>query len=127
MIDRAVTVLPEPDSPTMPSTSFSSTSKDTPSTAWTVPSSVGNWTCRPSTESTVARVTLGRSVGRLRVEGVAQSVAQEVHRQDGDEDGEPRKIDEVGQRRADGLSRLPDHVSPGHRGRLDAKTEERER
>ena len=40
MIDRLVTDLPEPDSPTMPSTLPRSTANETPSTAPTTPSSV---------------------------------------------------------------------------------------
>ncbi len=51
----AVTDLPEPDSPTMPTVSPAATSKDTPRTAWTSPSSVGNVTRRSSTDSSVAR------------------------------------------------------------------------
>ena len=38
MIDSAVTLLPQPDSPTMPSVSPAWTSNDTPSTARTMPS-----------------------------------------------------------------------------------------
>ena len=49
MIAWLVTDLPEPDSPTMASVLFLSTWKDTPSTAPTMPSSVGNWTARSST------------------------------------------------------------------------------
>ena len=45
----AVTLLPEPDSPTIPSTCPRCSSKLTPSTALTIPSSVANWTFRPST------------------------------------------------------------------------------
>jgi len=40
MIVRQVTLLPEPDSPTIPSVSPFSTLKLTPSTALTIPSSV---------------------------------------------------------------------------------------
>ena len=40
MIVRQVTLLPEPDSPTMPSVLPSSTVNETPSTALTIPSSV---------------------------------------------------------------------------------------
>ena len=45
----AVTLLPEPDSPTIPSTSPRASSKLTPSTARTIPSSVANWTFRSLT------------------------------------------------------------------------------
>src|SRR5262249_16175651 len=41
-IDNALTLLPQPDSPTSPSVSPSCTSYVTPSTAWTTPSSVLN-------------------------------------------------------------------------------------
>ena len=44
MTDITVTLLPEPDSPTMPSTSPGATSNETPSTARTSPSSVRNET-----------------------------------------------------------------------------------
>ena len=44
MIERDSTDLPEPDSPTMPSVSPGSIESDTPSTAWTMPSSVPNCT-----------------------------------------------------------------------------------
>jgi hypothetical protein len=45
------TLLPEPDSPTMPSAWPLSTVYETPSTAFTTPSSVGKWTLRSSTSS----------------------------------------------------------------------------
>src|SRR4249919_1483071 len=44
--DIMVTLLPEPDSPTMPSTSPLATSIETPSTARSTPSSVRNETLR---------------------------------------------------------------------------------
>src|SRR5512141_160115 len=43
------TVLPEPDSPTIPSTSPRAIEKERPSTAWTTPSSVRNETRRSRT------------------------------------------------------------------------------
>ena len=112
-----VTVLPDPDSPTMPSTSFSKTSNVTPSTAFTTPSSVGNCTRRSRTDSTgspdaggeepsLCRSTKGStggrsSVGGLGVEGVAQAVAEEVHGEHGDQEEQAREVDEVG------LGRVP--------------------
>ncbi len=44
-----LTLLPEPDSPTMPSVSPGCTLYDTPSTAFTMPSSVLKWTRRSLT------------------------------------------------------------------------------
>ena len=49
MIVRQVTLLPEPDSPTMPSVLPFSTWKLTPSTALTTPSSVRKWVLRSRT------------------------------------------------------------------------------
>ena len=49
----AVTDLPEPVSPTMPTVSPAATSNETPRTAWTSPSSVGNVTARSTTDSSV--------------------------------------------------------------------------
>jgi hypothetical protein len=49
MIDRQVTLLPEPDSPTIPSVWPFSTEKETPSTALTIPSSVRKDVCRSLT------------------------------------------------------------------------------
>src|ERR671930_121615 len=49
MIVRQVTLLPEPDSPTIPSVSPFSTEKLTPSTALTIPSSVRKWVLRSRT------------------------------------------------------------------------------
>ena len=50
------TDLPDPDSPTMPTVSPAATSKDTPRTAWTSPSSVGKVTDRSLTESSAPDV-----------------------------------------------------------------------
>jgi hypothetical protein len=62
-IDSAVMVLPQPDSPTTPSVSPSSTCRLTPSTARTVPREVANWVCRSSTRSSVVT---GACAGRAR-------------------------------------------------------------
>jgi hypothetical protein len=50
-IESAVTLLPQPDSPTIPNTSLGASSSDMRSTAWTAPSSVLNRTERSSTSS----------------------------------------------------------------------------
>jgi hypothetical protein len=49
MIVRQVTLLPQPDSPTMPRVCPFSTEKETPSTARTIPSSVWKEVCRSLT------------------------------------------------------------------------------
>src|SRR5438132_5026721 len=138
-----VTLFPEPDSPTMPRTSFSKTSKDTPSTALTTPSSVGKWTERSRTESTGSPAAVGDevsfsrstkgstgrspSVDGLWVKGVAEAVPEVVDGEDGEQDRQPREVDEVGRRGPDRAFGLGEHVPPRHRGRLDAEGEERER
>ena len=56
--DIIVTLLPEPDSPTMPSVSPSDTENETPSTARTSPSSVLKLTLRSFTSSSGSLMTL---------------------------------------------------------------------
>src|SRR5438552_2608421 len=133
-IDIDVTLLPEPDSPTIPSTSFSWTSNDTPSTAFTTPSSVGNSTCRSRTErmapSGISASSTGSrsvSVGRLRVQGIAQAVAEEIDRKHGQEDEQTGEVDQIRDAGADGALRLGQHRSPRDVRGLDAEAEERER
>src|SRR3954466_1185548 len=66
----AVTLLPEPDSPTMPSTSPRSSVKLTPSTAWTMPSSVAKLTFRSLTS---------RSRSAIRRATVAMELSPDAH------------------------------------------------
>src|SRR5437764_5420344 len=101
-IDIEDTLLPEPDSPTIPSTSFSCTSNDTPSTAFTTPSSIGNYTWRSRTERTApsgmwtsSTGSRSLSVRRLRIKRIAEAVAEEVDRKDGEEDAQPGEVDEI--------------------------------
>src|SRR5882724_7267863 len=79
--ERPVTVLPEPDSPTIPSTSPRPTSNDTPSTAFTTPARVKKWTFRSSTD----RTTLMLSALEPRVHHVAQLVADQIDGDDRDQ------------------------------------------
>ena len=68
MIERAVMLLPEPDSPTTPRTCPGAIENDTPRTASTTPSSVGIWTERSATASTArgdADPSGGRATGPL--------------------------------------------------------------
>src|SRR6478735_6444911 len=81
-----VTLLPEPDSPTTPSTSPSSRVRSMRSTARSVPWEVGNSTLRFSISS--------RGMGsalQLGVERIAQAVTEKVEGEHGDEDGEARE------------------------------------
>ena len=82
MIDRFVTDLPEPDSPTMPSVSPRARSKDTPSTALTTRSSSSKYVRRLRTDRRLVNVVSAFS--HLRIERVAQAVAEEVQREQRD-------------------------------------------
>src|SRR4051794_26379075 len=108
-----VTLFPQPDSPTMPSVSPGAMSKETPLTACTIPRSVWNLTSRFSTErsgSRLDRIGDPRDVLRvlpppqlepadaaaqLRVERLAQAVADQVEAEHGDDDrdaGDDREV-----------------------------------
>ena len=66
-IESAVTDLPQPDSPTMPSVSPRARSNDTPSTARTTPSRVLNWVWRSRTSRMLPEAALtGASPGADR-------------------------------------------------------------
>src|SRR5262245_42485407 len=87
-IDRAVTLLPHPLSPTIPSVAPCAMSKLTPSTAFTVPSSCAKYVLRLRTDS--------RVLSAIGVGSVAESIAQEVEGHDRDDHGhggqhEPRR------------------------------------
>src|SRR5215207_9787994 len=75
MIVWALTLLPEPDSPTMPRISPGFSSKETPSTAPTMPSSVANLTRRSSTESSGSGrlATINAPPPQLRFRGLRES------------------------------------------------------
>lgn len=86
--ERAMTLLPHPDSPTTARTSPRPMVRSTPSTARTIPSSSSNPVCRSSISSSVSGCFIASPYvyGLLvRVGGVAQSVADEVHGEHGDE------------------------------------------
>ena len=91
----SLTLLPQPDSPTMPSTSPSSSANESRRRPATTPSSVSKRTVSASTSSSA------HHAGRPRVEDVAQPVAEQVERERAEEDrepgidGEPRRRREV--------------------------------
>src|SRR3954471_15267499 len=85
MMALPVSDSPTPDSPTTPSTSPGAMSKETSSTATKVPRRVGNSTRRFLTSSSGGvllwlAITASLS-SQLRIERVAQPVAEQVHRQ----------------------------------------------
>src|SRR5438552_6469772 len=85
MIVRHVTLLPEPDSPTIPSVCPFSTSNETPSTALTIPSSVRKDVCR----SLTSRSDKGSGESDPGVDPGVEDVDQQVE----DDDRERRKDD----------------------------------
>src|SRR5712691_8704371 len=136
-----LTLLPEPDSPTTPSVSPGEIEKETPSTAFTRPSSVGKCTLRSLTSSSgsATRPPIGSPracplAGRsllapeplVRVQGVAKPVSDEVHGEDGDEDHHAREPDQPGSQEHERLAVVQQVAPGGCRGR-DAEPQERQR
>src|SRR5882672_4747606 len=126
-IARMVTLLPQPLSPTTPSTWPGMTSKLVPSTARTSPSSRANETLRSRTESSGVWSALTASSMAIGVGGIAQTVAHKVqgeHRDDDHQAGQEqpgRKGQGV-----DVLRFLQEHAPAAGR-RADAEAQERER
>src|SRR5215467_13419105 len=120
-----VTLLPQPDSPTIPTTWPGRTSKLTPSTARTVPSSSSKTTRRSRTASSGSiRSPLSAAVG---IGGIAQSVAHQVERENGNDHHEPRDEQPGRQRqRLDILCLLRQHA-PADRRRSDPEAQEGQR
>ncbi len=73
-IDIIVTLFPEPDSPTTPSVWPGRTSNETPSTAFTMPSSVLKYVRRSRTSRSGASSGRPRSIGRHRSRGHARRI-----------------------------------------------------
>src|ERR1700674_4337568 len=118
MIVRNTWLLPAPDSPTTPTVSPSPKANDTSLTALTSPSGVSKrvlrWLTSRSATSTV-----------LRVEGVAQPVADEVEAEQGGREEDGREDQHP--RRGFHLRRpFADEHAPARIGLLHAKTEERQ-
>src|ERR1700678_965530 len=80
MAASAVPDLPEPASPTMPSTSSGAMEKEMPRTAWTTLPALEKSTWRSSTLM-VESVTSGPDPVLLGVEGPLQPIPDEEHRQ----------------------------------------------
>src|SRR5690606_19848373 len=131
-IDRAMTLLPHPDSPTTATVCPRWISKSTPSTAFTTPSS--RWKCvrsprtRTTTESSAMASYPSLAVPSLvRIRRVSEAVTDQVHRQDGHEDGSARRQQpRRGLERSDVLCVLQQDP-PAHGGRLQAQAPEAQR
>src|SRR5262245_30964340 len=120
MIERDVTDLPQPDSPTIPSTDPSSTSNETPSTARTSPSRVLKWVRRSSTSSSANSGFL-----RPRIERVAQAVGDEESAEDEPGDADGGDHDDVRVCLIGGVAVLRERA-PGRLRRVDPEPQERQ-
>src|SRR5499433_1998222 len=166
MMESDVTLLPQPLSPTRPSTSPRSMAKLMPSTARSTPWLVANCVSSPSTERSGAISALttfhprpnpqgergspvpsplagakdgvmgtqvgGTAHGRYaldlepRIERVAEPVAEEIHRERRQHDGEAREGGEPPRGRGV-VAAVGEHPAPGRCVRLDAQAQERQR
>src|SRR5215472_9977513 len=126
--DIAVTDLPQPDSPTKPNVSPRSTARSTPSTACTVPSSEEKCVFNPriSSKRSAMTATPLRLQHLSRVEGVAQSVADEVDRQHGEKDRGAGKQCPM-RRDVEVVLGIVEKPSPGGNVRREAEAKERQR
>src|SRR3954463_4621197 len=84
---RLETLLPEPDSPTMPSALPRCTSYETPSTAFTTPSSVSKWTVRSRT------LRSGSGIADARVDDGVEDVDDQVRDDDEERAEQHRALD----------------------------------
>src|SRR5258706_11343370 len=131
MIESAVTLFPDPLSPTSPSTSPGSSVKDTPLTARIMPWSVlklvvRSRTVRSAMLSPLYRCGARAGPPRARIESVAQTIPDEIDRQ-------YREHDRCGggKEKPGRVSHIPPCVgevaTPGRVGRLRAEAQEGER
>src|ERR1700745_3102517 len=124
-----VTLLPDPDSPTIPSTSPFSSVMSTPSTARTIPPCDGNATDRFSISRSGIRSPFNSDHAlslELGIERVTQSVAEKVEGQHGYEDRQARKRDDPPSPQHK-FARIRQHGPPFGQGRLRTETEKAER
>src|SRR2546423_1438397 len=116
-----VTLLPHPDSPTIPSVSPRAISKETPLTAYTVPRRVENSTLRSSTPRSGSL-----AFTQLRVERLAQTVADQVEAEHREDDRDARD-DREERGRLEVVVHVREHRSPfGGRRVLRTEAEEAE-
>src|SRR5688500_4932743 len=125
-----VTLLPEPDSPTTPSTLPASMVRSTPRTAFTSPSCVGkvtvrSWISRSACRDVGFTASLPHAV-LLRVEGVTQAVADEVHAEADEQQHRAGEVEEPRAVERGALARV-DELAERRVRRRHAKAEERER
>src|SRR5438046_1633230 len=115
-IDRAVTLLPQPLSPTIPSVARGATSKLTPSTALTVPSSCAKYVFRFRTDRS--------GLSTIGVGSVSETIAQEVEGHDRDDHGHGGNHQPWRDRHRLDVLRLLQQHAPADRRRAQAQAEE---
>src|SRR5262245_52499542 len=95
------------------------------STRWLTPRGVCALAMGPSCTS---EYKPGRSAAaaQLRIPGVAERVAEEIEREHGQADRQPRKDGEPGRLLHEGAARAAQHQPPGRCRRLRADAEERQ-
>src|SRR5262249_28867136 len=125
-IARASVVLPQPLSPTSPTTSPGPMSRLTPSSTSATPRSVTKSTRSPRTDSSGSLIARRMGPPQPRVQDIAQPVAEQVEAHDGEEDREARRR-RIPPRIGQELARLGDGASPFGCGRRRAQAEEAER
>src|SRR5947207_25612 len=128
-IESAVIVLPQPDSPTMPSVSPASMCSETPSTARTTPREVKNCVCRSSTCSRIwpnLTPELLWLALHTRVERVAQPVAHKREREHGERHRDAGE-DHLARVSEDSTVSVLDHHPPARLRRPDADAQEAQR
>src|ERR1700747_240161 len=86
-IESAVTVFPQPDSPTRQTVSPESTRRETSSIARTIPSSRAKWVVKPwtSNKAWLISVAQDRLENPARIEHVSQAIADKVDGKYGNE------------------------------------------
>src|SRR6266508_1403713 len=125
MIERAVTDLPHPDSPTIPSVRPLSTEKEMPSTARTTPCRVKKCVLRSRTSrSGTPLLALLRHTG-ARIERVTKAIGDEERAEDEPGDREAGKDDQVWMGLIGGIAVLRERA-PGSLRWIDAEPDERQ-
>src|SRR5438874_5790096 len=117
-MDRAVTLLPQPLSPTMPSVAPGAMSKLTPSTAFTRPSSC---------EKCVFKFRTDSSLPSIRIRGVPESNAQIVEGHHDDDHGHGRQHQPRRDRHRLDVLRVLQQDAPADRRRAQAQAQEAQR
>src|SRR6266852_3352141 len=118
---RAVTDLPLPDSPTMPSVSPGLSSNETPSTALTSPSLVLKTVWRSCTSRRVSLICGGAT--SAGIESVSDRVPENVRGEHRHKDRDPREHHQPSRVEEIALG-IGEHVAPARGRRLDAEPQE---